>query len=335
MGETRIVDNRVFLLGLDELYRKAMKTHEQGELLTAARRVAAELEVSPVERPVEGYYAEHPLLTEYFLLVRALQDVDGERASEVASLAEYNRLTEVMSSPIFGEAQWTVERSGATRFLPVGRDALSRALLLLRPAWTVESLTAAARTAAFENDDVSLVGLAARAGDALVLAALRESVVLYALVPRYGSLLWLKSLRYVWQVDRELVDAAARFGTCGRSIGSWWTPLRGSSRPSTLSLARSCLRRSRRWPSSSGEPTTPARSSVAALGWAATIRASGTTGPSVGSRMGSGWCGTSGRRRCGLPNGFGRTMAFATPSPNQQPERPRTAAIGFSLASWK
>ena len=32
----RVIDNRVFLLGLDELYRKAMQTHERTELRECA-----------------------------------------------------------------------------------------------------------------------------------------------------------------------------------------------------------------------------------------------------------------------------------------------------------
>ena len=42
-GEKRVVDNRVFLLGLAELYRDAMKGREAGELPTCARRVAQTL----------------------------------------------------------------------------------------------------------------------------------------------------------------------------------------------------------------------------------------------------------------------------------------------------
>jgi len=59
-----VVDNRVFLLGLDKLYRDAMKRHERGELLACARRVAAPLHETPADVPVEGYYAEDEQLTE-------------------------------------------------------------------------------------------------------------------------------------------------------------------------------------------------------------------------------------------------------------------------------
>ena len=68
-----IVDNRVFLLGLDELYRDAVKPHERGELLDCAREVADVLHVESEDIPIEGYYSEHPQLTEYFKLMRALQ----------------------------------------------------------------------------------------------------------------------------------------------------------------------------------------------------------------------------------------------------------------------
>lgn len=66
----RIVDNRVFLLGLDQLYRERMKRHESTELLTCARAVAVKLNVPPADVPIEGYYTETKDLTEYFRLTR-------------------------------------------------------------------------------------------------------------------------------------------------------------------------------------------------------------------------------------------------------------------------
>jgi hypothetical protein len=47
------------------------------------------------------------------------------------------------------------------------------------PTWTIAGLTAAAYAIAIRTDDCSLVGLAARSRDTVVLAATRESVVLY------------------------------------------------------------------------------------------------------------------------------------------------------------
>ena len=136
--EKRVVDNRVFLLGLDKLYREAIKQHERGELLRCARRVAEVLHASPADVPVEGYYAEDEQLTEYFRLVRALQDVDEGATPSVDSLSEFQRLRAVTSAPLYGRPQYT------GKLLPAGRDALSQALRDTFPNWTVASLTAAA-----------------------------------------------------------------------------------------------------------------------------------------------------------------------------------------------
>ena len=202
--ERRVVDNRVFLLGLDKLYRDAMKEHERGELLRCSRRVAGALDVTAADVPVEGYYAEDQSLTEYFCLVRALQDIDESATSSVVSLPEFQRLRDVMSSPLFGRPQWR------DKLLPVGRDALSQALRDTFPDWTLANLTTAAQSTALETDEISLVGLVARVRDAVVLAAVRESVVLYAEMV-VGAALHPPRPKYVWEVDEELAEHARRF----------------------------------------------------------------------------------------------------------------------------
>ena len=203
-NERRVVDNRVFLLGLDKLYRDAMKRHESGELLMYARRVAEALQVGPADVPVEGYYAEDERLTEYFRLVRTLQDVDEGKTSSVDSLPEFQRLRDVASAPLYGRPQYK------GMLLPVGRDALSQALLDTSPNWSVASLTAAAHNSAQEFDDISLVGLAARLKDAVVLTAVRESVVLYAEVVT-GAIFLPQPPECVWEVDKDLARQARRF----------------------------------------------------------------------------------------------------------------------------
>lgn len=200
-----VVDDRVFLLGLDQLYREAMRRHEADELLRCARRVAEALRVAPLRVPVEGYYAEDERLTEYFRLIRALQTQEGSGSSSVGSLTEFRRLREVVASPLFGVPQF----SG--KLLPAARDALSQALLETPPdQWTVVTLTAAAHTKALATDDISLVGLAARIQDPVVLAALRESVVLYADAV-LGAWFPPKPPEHVWKVDGELARQAKRF----------------------------------------------------------------------------------------------------------------------------
>jgi hypothetical protein len=200
----RIVDNRTFLLGLDKFYRDAMKQHESGELLRCARRLTATLQVAPAVVPVEGYYAEDLQLTEYFLLMRALQDVGEERIPEVSSLLEFQRLLAVTSAPLYGKSA----HSG--KLFPAGRDALSQALYETQPDWSLPRLTETACRLAEETDDFSLVGLAARVEDAVVLTATRESVVLYAEV-MLGSAMVPELPKYIWNVDKELAEQARRF----------------------------------------------------------------------------------------------------------------------------
>jgi hypothetical protein len=202
--EHRVVDNRTFLLGLDKLYRDAMKRHERGELLNCARRVAAALRVAPADVPVEGYYTENHQLTEYFRLMRALQAAGEESKPVVASLSEFQRLLEVMSSPLYGRPIVT------GKLLPTGRDALSEALYATMPEWNLPRLLEAAYKAANEGDDFSLVGLAARTQDAVVLTATRESVVLYAELA-YGAAPFRQPPKYIWDVNKKLAQQARRF----------------------------------------------------------------------------------------------------------------------------
>jgi hypothetical protein len=201
--ERRVVNNRVFLFGLDELYREAMKRHERDELLRCARETASSLSVAPSDVPIEGYYSEDAGLTEYFRLVRALQLVPKDRESEVASLGSFKRLKEVTESPIFGRPF-----NGDSLF-SVGQDALSVALKKTFPEWTVENLTNAAYECAAESSDFSLVALAALSRDAVVLAALRESVVLYAMA--VGGSAIRSDPEYVWEVDEVIQRRATQF----------------------------------------------------------------------------------------------------------------------------
>jgi len=70
--EVLAVTNRVFLLGLDELYRNSMQRLESGRLLDCARALARRLRVRAAGGSVEGYYVESPELAQYFQLIREL-----------------------------------------------------------------------------------------------------------------------------------------------------------------------------------------------------------------------------------------------------------------------
>jgi hypothetical protein len=180
-----------------------MKVLESERLLPCARAVAEALQVQPANVPIEGYYNDTPALEEYFRWMHSLQEQDESAEARVKHLPEFQLLWEVTNSPLYGRPQ------REDKLFPVGRDPLSQALRDTVPHWTVDGLTKAAYTAALQYDDCSLVGLAARAQDAVVLTATRESVVLYAEVVKFG-LHREPELEYKWRVDEALAKAANR-----------------------------------------------------------------------------------------------------------------------------
>jgi hypothetical protein len=96
-------------------------------------------------------------------------------------------------------------------------------LLDTLPEWNVQRLTAAAYAVARETDDISLVGLAARAQDAVVLTATRESVVLYAEVVFLGIGPSPARPRYIWKVEKDLAGQAGRFIDTFNLYPDGWT----------------------------------------------------------------------------------------------------------------
>lgn len=220
--DVHVIDNRVFLLGLDKLYRKAMKSKERGELLSCARRVASAIHVTPANEPVEGYYAEDAQLTEYFLLMRALQSTRKADGISVESLDEFRRLKQVVSSPLFGVPE------DSDKLLPRSEDSLTKALSDLYPHWSIAGIVDAAHARSSHADDISLVGLAALARDALVLAAVRESVVLHAAV-FFGSALSPPEPQFIWEVDEELTARGKRFVDAFNGLFGALLPIPGPS----------------------------------------------------------------------------------------------------------
>jgi hypothetical protein len=199
---TITIDDRYLLLALDRMYRGAMRQFERTVLLPAARKVARRLWIGRADVPVEGYYSADRRLSKYFRLMRALQEAPESSGQAVVNLHEFRLLERVCSSPMYGRPV----RSG--KLLPRGWDALTQALADEAPDWTLARLVPAARTAALALDDYSLVGLAARIEDPVVLAALREYAVLYGAVVLIGGPL---HPAFVWRVSPELAVQANRF----------------------------------------------------------------------------------------------------------------------------
>jgi hypothetical protein len=199
---TITIDDRYLLLALDRMYRDAMQEFERSTLLPAARKVARRLWIRQANVPVEGYYSADRRLSQYFRLMRALQEAPESSEPAVAPLPAFRLLARVCASPVFGRPV----RSGG--LLPRGWDPLTQALRDSAPDWTLARLVPAARAAALARDDFSLVGLAALIEDGVVLAALRESVVLYAALYTLGG---PPKPAFVWRVSPELAVQANRF----------------------------------------------------------------------------------------------------------------------------
>lgn len=205
MPEQRIVTNQVFVLGLDELYRQAMKRHESAELLQCAEKVASVLSIVPVNVPIEGYYTESPALTRYFQLVRELQAVPRERESELFGVKCFQRLKQVTQSPILGTP------GNQTSLLPASRDALFFAMEQTFPDWSITKLTAETFRVAVDSGDYSLVAIAALSKDPVVLTACRESTILYAEIMLGCFSSRTARPEYIWQVDSLIEQRAKKF----------------------------------------------------------------------------------------------------------------------------
>jgi hypothetical protein len=105
-----------------------------------------------------------------------MPSVTLSRKSTVDRLGEYRSLVGVVASPLFGVSV------GSYWLLPIGRDVLSAALDETAPdRWSIEGVVEEAGRRARTTDDISSVGLAAWVGAPVVIAAFRESAVLYFL----------------------------------------------------------------------------------------------------------------------------------------------------------
>jgi len=186
-----------------------MKKFEANYLLAAAREVSRVLQVGQASVPVEGYYAETPELTEYFLLMRTLQGIDESEIKIIDNLAAYQLLLEVTSSDIYGET------TSKHAIFPGAVDVIYEALQSIPVhQWESTSILKEAKRRAKQSESCSLVAIAALASDLVCLAALRESTVLYADV-LCGSAYNPEPIEYVyeWQVTPEVEAAACRFVT--------------------------------------------------------------------------------------------------------------------------
>ncbi len=116
---------------------------------------------------------------------------------------EFWRLKEVAESPLFGKPE-------GKSLLNANKDILTIVLENNTPNnWNIDFIVNAAWDLAMNRDEFSLVAPAALSRDAVILAALRESVVLYA-VPVAGCAK-IPKYEYIWEVDEVIQDRASMF----------------------------------------------------------------------------------------------------------------------------
>jgi len=226
-----IVDDRVFVLGLDYLYREAMKTFEAERLLPCIEQLAQALSVIPEEIPIEGYYTESRALGQYFKTMRALQEVPRAREPQVKGLEAFETLLKILTSGLFGQPVYQ------GKLLPVGRDPLSKALWKhAGQNWSIPILLESAYQFADGIDDFSLVSLAARTRDPVILTALRESVVLYAEIVSFG-IVEEPDHRYSWRVSPEIAERGNQFIRTFNELTESQLPVALAKNAETFALA--------------------------------------------------------------------------------------------------
>ena len=194
------VDDRLFMLGLTELFRGEMKHHETHTLLPLARTVCREISIDASDAPIEGYYDETPELREFFRRVRALQ----ETPATVLLTPAADRALEQLRATINSSALGRVVNDG--HLLARNTQALGEALRISLH-WSVDELVMKAASLVRENDR-DLVAVAATTGDALCLLAARESLALS------GSREWAgqdDEPEYRWEVSDDVVAIAMHF----------------------------------------------------------------------------------------------------------------------------
>lgn len=195
------MDERTLVHGLIVMFQRALSASIKRELYGCAQRVADELGLEPSRSRsgIPDFCKGDAILSHYFQIVEELRHACWQQ--RVDAMPEFQRIASVMTSPLFGLA---TSRSSAVTMGSFGcgfvsgcggsssandhkvqmstpKDAFARAvctieqdLILGRVAtWSIDELTTMAQSIAAEADDVSLVGLAARVGDPMLMILAR------------------------------------------------------------------------------------------------------------------------------------------------------------------
>jgi len=195
-----IVGDRLFVVGLSELFRHNVKIYEATTLLPLAETACKACGLSPAPVPVEGYYSESQELSRFFRLIRALQIAELRPASPGSAHESIQRLRNVFYSPAMGRA----EENG--RVLPRNSSPFGEALRTTED-WSIEGLSLRAQRLV-RDDDAGLVAVASATGDPVAICVARESVALTAEVEMMAE---PDVPRFKWAVSPQVAEIAGRF----------------------------------------------------------------------------------------------------------------------------
>ena len=231
------MDERTLLQGLIVMFQRALSASIKRELYGCAQRLANKLNLKPVRScgVIPDFCKGDAILSRYFQIVEELRHVCWRK--RVQAMPDFQRIEAVMASPLFGlrtsrsdSLTMACRRCGPLGFAhkqQLGRpqDALDRAVIAIgrdtlaqspgtAATCSITELTTSAQSIAVEADDVSLVGLAARIGDPMLMILARAQ-------PRAGHLLDDSGEEFDWQVDAAFAASAAEFvDTANQLLGA-------------------------------------------------------------------------------------------------------------------
>lgn len=194
-----VVDNRLFVVGLSELFRQEMKIYEVQVLLPLAEEACNALRLPPADVPIEGYYYESDALAKFFRLIRALQQKEIKDVSGFSDLKAFEKLRRVLCSPAMGRVE------NFDQLLPQTTSPFGESLRFLSD-WSIDALSKQARKFV-RQDDAGLLAVASATGDPMALCIARESSALLSCVEMAA----LETPDYAWHVSEDVSKVAHRF----------------------------------------------------------------------------------------------------------------------------
>lgn len=206
MFETITINNVDYFHMIDNEIRPAMMDYETKQLLPVAQNVIGDLETQ--EYPVEGYYYKTPELTEYFTIIRNIQENKKIYKEINTKTDEFQRLYDFTDRTLWGAVSSDRTKSP----LPRRYDILGLTLksfedpikgpFVKRP-WTIDKIMD--RIKDFATGTINLVELAYKIGSLECLVAGAETNILYREITHITGSSGTNP-EIIWNVDPEIEE---------------------------------------------------------------------------------------------------------------------------------